>query len=410
MKDYDLTAVYQSGAYQRLLSLRSEICRYLFEREEAVDLVLAAFLCGHNVLFISKPGTAKSLMLSLLCRSIEDSRYFYTELFRFTQPDVIFGPVDIRILQSEAKARHNTDGYLPSAHFALVDEIFSGNPAIIQGMSPILNPDQRVFPNGDEEVACPTISVVAGTNRLPDFTDEHFDLEKVWDRILFRAFLEPIDEQENFLKLLGLREVPKKLSTAVRLDELLGFREDLAKVEVLPEIYELLWDLSERFAKEEIWVSDRRWRWTVVALRAIAFLNQRAQVVPEDFLTLQHVFWNDLSEIQPVFLAILEVVFPSYIEAVRLYAAAREALKIVQDDSADVADRFEQKVEIANIQERLEELVLESRSGWEQQNINEFTEKVESIWFFVEGIFGDLEPPPDEDEEEAEDEDPDEEA
>jgi len=385
MEERSLSSVFRLAAYRRFKEIRADICGYLIEREEAVDIVLTAFLCGHNVLFISKPGTAKSLMLSLLCRSITGSRYFYTELFRFTQPDVVFGPIDIRILESEAKARYNTEGYLPSAHFALVDEIFSGNPAIIQGMSPVLNPDQRVFPNGDEVLDCPTISVVTGTNRLPDFADEHFDLEKVWDRILFRAFLDSIGGPESFQRLLNLGRIPNRLSATITLEELADLREAASRVEVTDEVREVLWELSERLSEEEIWVSDRRWRWVMAALRAHAFLNRRAQVEFEDLLVLQHVFWNDLDEIQKVWFAILETAFPHYMEAARLYAAAQEAVEIIRKESKELQMRLEQGIEIGNVLAQLRKLLRESRKGWERGKIKEILEKVTGIQAYIEG-------------------------
>jgi MoxR-like ATPase len=129
----------------------------LVERDVEVRLLLLAALSGEHVLYIGPPGTAKSELgrrLSRLCRG----NYFERLLTRFSVPEELFGPLSMRALEEDKYVRQ-TEGYLPEATVAFVDEIFKANSAILNTLLTVLN--ERLFDNGSKRVRVPLLCLVS---------------------------------------------------------------------------------------------------------------------------------------------------------------------------------------------------------------------------------------------------------
>jgi MoxR-like ATPase len=93
------------------------------------------------------------------------ARYFERLLTRFSVPEELFGPLSLRALEDDRYERL-TDGFLPTAQVAFLDEVFKANSAILNALLTLLN--EREFDNGSGRVAVPLISVVGATNEVPD--------------------------------------------------------------------------------------------------------------------------------------------------------------------------------------------------------------------------------------------------
>jgi MoxR-like ATPase len=133
-------------------------------KDEIIDLMGVSLVGGENLFLHGPPGTAKSALVQELGRRIE-GRVFDYLLTRFTEPNELFGPFDIRRLR-EGDLVTNTEGMLPEASFIFLDELLNANSAILNSLLGVLN--ERVFRRGRETLVVPSLMVVGASNHLPD--------------------------------------------------------------------------------------------------------------------------------------------------------------------------------------------------------------------------------------------------
>ena len=107
--DWQSMSVSEPIATRRMLSLDADVLRvaqkvrevgralderYL-DKSELVRMLLVTLVAGEHMLIVGPPGTAKSALVRHLARLI-DARYFEYLLTRFSEPNEIFGPIDIK--------------------------------------------------------------------------------------------------------------------------------------------------------------------------------------------------------------------------------------------------------------------------------------------------------------------------
>ena len=269
----------------------------LIERHVEARLVVLGMVTREHVLLLGEPGTAKSALgrrLSRLCENGSAS-FFQRLLTRFTTPEEIFGPLSLRALENDEYKRC-TEGFLPTASVAFLDEIFKANSAILNTLLTILN--ERQFDNGGGvREQCPIRCVVGASNELPE-SDE---LDALYDRFLLRKEVLPVSD-EGLLWLLsmptpGISECDEKECEVVFSEGLDKVVEALStaadKVEMNADVCLLLRDLRI-FMKEELDValSDRRLVKAARLLKICAASHGRTKVDPLDCLLLQHIAWQ----------------------------------------------------------------------------------------------------------------------
>ncbi|MFF3689455.1 AAA family ATPase [Streptomyces sp. NPDC002187] len=156
----------------------------LVDREIVSETVVLCAVAGEHLLVIGPPGTAKSEAVRRVSQQLGGQLFEYV-LGRFTEPNEIFGPVDLRRLR-EGVVEVETTGMLPEADVAFLDEVFLGSTAILNTLLGLLN--ERTFRRGSTSVDVPLRVCVGAANTLPDDPA----LGAFADRFLARIFVEPV--------------------------------------------------------------------------------------------------------------------------------------------------------------------------------------------------------------------------
>ncbi len=157
-------------------------------RRAVLEVILLGLISHEHVLLIGPPGTGKSAVVEAIADSVEAKRFEYL-IGRFTEPSELFGALDLNALK-DGEVRPVTEGMLPEAEIAFLDEIFLGSTAILNSLLKILN--ERTYRRGRFSMRTPLLSCVAASNALPDDPA----LAAFADRFLMTLFVDPVGEHE----------------------------------------------------------------------------------------------------------------------------------------------------------------------------------------------------------------------
>ncbi|WP_374256662.1 AAA family ATPase [Aquabacterium sp.] len=174
----------------------------MHEREEIVAVSLLGALSGQNTFLFGPPGTAKSLISRRIACGFDQPAYFECLMNRFSTPEEVFGPVSIKELKEDNYVR-KTAGYLPTAEFAFLDEIWKSSPAILNALLTLIN--ERLFRNGGKVEKAPLKALIAASNETPDANQ---GLDALYDRFIVRLVVPPISRSEHFDSLLNDDPIP----------------------------------------------------------------------------------------------------------------------------------------------------------------------------------------------------------
>ena len=279
---------------KRITDLLQQLTNGIHERDQIMAVSLLGAIAGHNTFLFGPPGTAKSLISRRLACAFENPQYFEYLMNRFSTPEEVFGPVSIKALKEDRYIR-KIEGYLPTADFAFLDEIWKSSPAILNNLLTIIN--EHIFKNGDERFNVPLKALIAASNEIPP---ENQGLEALYDRFIIRLLVPPIEQEENFNRLLDSKPSSDKpeISEDLRISyhELAKWREQLYAVKLSTDtlliIKYIRENLAAQFDKLGVYVSDRRWQRAAVLLKASAFCNGRKETNHSDLILLKYCLWT----------------------------------------------------------------------------------------------------------------------
>jgi MoxR-like ATPase len=333
------------------------------ERGEVIDLIALALVAGEHLFLFGPPGTAKSALIRSFASAVR-GRYFEYLLTRFSEPNEVFGPIDIGRLREGVVATVTT-GMLPEAEFVFLDELFNANSAILNNLLTVLN--ERVYRRGAETHRLPLLSLFSASNHLP----EDDALRALFDRFLLRC---PVDNlpREAMPQLLGAGwELERGAAdpieeAAVSADELHGLARAVLDVDLGParEVY-----AETVFKVRDLGIafSDRRAVKGLKLVAASAVLCGRTAALPADLWVLRYV-WDRVEQIGPLRTLIDGVLEQHPAEAA--HPRSRPAEHVDAEDLAGQIDAAERELQadgkgllsLARLRERV--AALADRAAW----------------------------------------------
>lgn len=261
-------------------------------KNEIIDLLGVCLIANENAFLLGPPGTAKSAIVRTLSDCIIDGKNFEYLLTRFTEPNEIFGPFDIRALKN-GDLITNTEGMMPEASMVFLDEIFNANSAILNSLLLALN--EKIFRRGKETRKLPALMFVGASNVMPE--DEA--LNALLDRFLIRVRCDYVDTDLLDQVLLAgwkLQNSTENEKPTMMPYEVLELQKQRREVD-LSSIRKHYVDLVHNLRNTGIKVSDRRAVKIQNLLAASALMCGRKEAVLSDLWVVKYI-WDTEEQIE----------------------------------------------------------------------------------------------------------------
>lgn len=364
------------NVHDRMEQLLAALNDGMYEKEEAVRLSLLTAVAGESMFLLGAPGCAKSMIARRIAKAFKPDgnnpvRYFEYLMNQFSTPEEIFGNLSIKALCGEGEnhkeeQRRLTEGFLPTADIAFLDEIWKANPPILNALLTIIN--ERKFHNGSKVDDVPLKALFSASNELP--AKDH-GLEALYDRFILRLCTNFIQGEDSFFEMLEQPsstefEIPDELKQIlISNDELKAWKTKIDGVSLSEEAKSVISAIrkeltarneklgeTEKNSGEAFEVGDRRWKKIARILKTSAFLNDRAEVDLMDCSLIEHCIWSTEAQ----------------------QKKAREIVsKCIEENGLDCDTAIE------DIEDQIEEFAAKVEQTWLEKVVTEYKEVVVKI-------------------------------
>ena len=165
---------------QRLNDIIEEVGLLYPERGPLARATILAMVAKQHLFVVSEPGCAKSQLAREICARITGARTFEVQLSKSRPDQAVLGPFNLPALRDEGRFERNTEGYLPTADLAILDEASKASPVLGHDLLSILN--ERVYhevSNGRSAHPVPLPTAVCTGNEIP--TESGPDAAALWE-------------------------------------------------------------------------------------------------------------------------------------------------------------------------------------------------------------------------------------
>lgn len=296
---------------ERMAKLLEKMREGIIDKDESTRLALLCAIAGENIFFMGPPGTAKSMISSRLHQIFkENTKYFEFLMSKYSSPEEIFGPIKLEGLDKGIYKRR-TDGYLPTAHIAFLDEIWKSGNGILNSLLTIIN--EKKFRNGpaesEEELAdeklgkygsVPLQICLAASNEFPAS-----GLSALYDRFTVRTYVNPVKTSNDLFKLcmdsFEEFDVSDVKDILLSVEEIKEWQKEIKKIGLPKEIQEVIIGIRQEMNRlnseqtnnnEKYYVSDRRWKKIVHLLKTSAYLCGRNNIDLMDCQLISYCIWD----------------------------------------------------------------------------------------------------------------------
>ncbi len=363
------------------VDLLNEILNILKSRfigkDDIIDLIGIALVARENIFLFGPPGTAKSAIIHQLSELIKGKTFEYL-LTRFTEPNEIFGPFDIRKLR-EGELITNTTGMLPEADLIFLDELLNANSAILNSLLMVLN--EKVFKRGSEKRDLPVLMTVGASNNLPE--DE--SLQALFDRFLIRVNSTYVDSNllGDVLSAGWSLEKKQLIETqTISVQDILLLQSMVTSVN-LDSIRPRYIELVQKLRNAGVKVSDRRAVKLQRLISASALLCKREKAIISDMWVLKYI-WDTENQIE-IIASIVDNVLKDHKDNqahTRAFISTTPNPDEIYNEIKLITEKWDKALdsEKSSLKDRLRYLT--NRSDWiSNENQREYVQKeIDNLW------------------------------
>lgn len=319
------------SAHDKLSAARGELGKRLIERHDEIDVCLTALVAGEHCLFVGPPGTGKSMLGDAVAELVDGAKFSYL-MTKFTAPEEVVGPISLTALK-ENKYVRVTDGKLPTAEVAFLDEIFKSSSAILNTLLKMLN--ERTFDAGDGAKSIPLRLCVAASNEWPT-GEAAAELGALFDRFILRKKVRPIATADGKRRLRFERNRTAPLTVQLTAEELDAARDEARAMPWNPDAEAAFDQIIRELNTQGVYPGDRREFKAVGVVQAAAWLDGATEVKREHLGVLVDVLWDSPDE-QPAKVAdiVVRISNPTAHIVNAIVADAEEIIR--QTDVKDIA-------------------------------------------------------------------------
>lgn len=305
-----------STTSEKIRGLQLDLNDRFPQRQDAIEACLIALVTKEHAFLLGPPGTAKSMLVRDIFGAVSGAEYFEVLMSKNRPDAAVMGPYDMQLLRSESSFVRKDAGFLTTAHFAFIDEAGKMSPTVGHDMLAALN--ERIkheVKGGRSAHHIPLLTAIAASNEHPATASD--DAAALWDRLLLRAPVEYLASGSDFAKMLTARHVP--LEPVLTLDEVNWIHEmEIPSVTVTQGTLDALHALRKTLTTDGFVISDRRWRASVKAIQATAWLRGSDATEPEDLAILRLIVWDQLETFDKIRRTIMKVTSPLSEEVLEL--------------------------------------------------------------------------------------------